>query len=1119
MTVSDQKRAAAKQIFKCVTGVLNGAFDESRCESNACTTAVTEWLGEREQGSDVDTSSFTRACDALTVAISVDAVPPQGLQVLAGLHSQLLKRCNGLRIMDAVAVHVSNTTTPLVHSAEGTYSEASRGAVHGVSGRPSGDASSGATGVLVSPLPEVPAVSSSIASSSYLQSERESAGDSQVLLEQPPPPSEVATPTVLNLSQTPSEAELIQPPITSDCKVVVPVPTPSVAVRPATEARRAAVKLIHSCVTGVMSGAYKKSRCESLECVAASKEWLDDYADSVGLSPEAAADLAFVQACQALALAVGVGAVPIRGLTVLLKSGKACDILLQESIAKRLQWLSENLDKFHSQWEELVEMHAVLQADGFGEGSCIGSQGFLREVGFCPRCVMRAPRCPMCQQCSGAGIKPCTKCSGSGIYMQPCRTCYGTGKGRYPNPNVSRGPDGKLLLPSCQRCQGSGNVQLGDCNHCRGGVVKFTCEACAVQADSPDSMRIPLCTVCIEAVAAETKQQQESDRNRRSQQQSRLADGPPAEGVTIRRSGASDLARLQKVWAERAGNGSVEEAWSIDNPLMIWKFRERKKELERALGKLPDELEAFHGSNANNYLSIVQGGFRSDLRSGQAYGSGEYLAKCPNVSVGYCRGGEYMLVCQVLLGFESFDRKNQTGDHIWVPECQYYVISRPAQVLPRFILKFQSGASHANVKCDELKKILATGNWTTKKAEELLEVPVNRPCLMSRPTATVLWMGLMQCLDDEQLEADVRRFFAEHARSYTEMRVQIVRGTFKKAHVILETPIPRDLVHRLNALPFTEGGKVRTICVDDAHGSPEQKCPKFIAKYCRGQNLRFTHPCWCWHPRRETDGARYTLDSVELGSAKGNEIMESFSASAPFHDGAPRIVSIKSITNRVLSRLHEEYRRYLATKHREEPQVRELYHGTNMNILDMLCTHGLQPPSDCAADDLCPNSGGKGLSTTLCNNDCEYCTEKHEWNRCHMFGLGIYLADLAQKSHRYVSQPVKEAGRLRYKMIICAVLGRAFKVEGHLTCDRAMHDVANVRALNEEDLENMVVPCTAASKAKKDVNADAPAEKSDMLFVQGLGSRCRPGYSVFNSEYVAFHPHQCLPKYEITYEM
>jgi len=82
-----------------------------------------------------------------------------------------------------------------------------------------------------------------------------------------------------------------------------------------------------------------------------------------------------------------------------------------------------------------------------------------------------------------------------------------------------------------------------------------------------------------------------------------------------------------------------------------------------------------------------------------------------------------------------------------------------------------------------------------------------------------------------------------------------------------------------------------------------------------------------------------------------------------------------------------------------------------------------------------------------------------------------------------------------------------------------MHDVANVRALTEEDLGAMVETCTAACGAARDSAADAPAEKSDMLFVQGLGSRCRRGFSVVNSEYIAFHPHQCLPKYEITYDL
>jgi len=338
----------------------------------------------------------------------------------------------------------------------------------------------------------------------------------------------------------------------------------------------------------------------------------------------------------------------------------------------------------------------------------------------------------------------------------------------------------------------------------------------------------------------------------------------PAEGVTIERATASDLALMKKLWQERQGSGEVEAAWSIDNPLRTLKFFERRQELEDLLGRAPDELEGFHGSDPNNYLSIVQGGFRSDLRGtavGQVYGSGEYLAKCPNVSVSYCRGGQYMLVCRLALGVTSSCTKNKDGDHIWVPSCQYYVISSPAQILPIFIVKFKASSFSRELHSTALETALKAGVWSTKQEEKVLALPPTRPCMMSRPTATVLWMGLMYAHNsDDQLAADVRAFLERHAPEYTvDMKVQIVRGTFKKAHAVLTKPIPRELVHQLNAIPFVENGQEHNICVEDAAGSPAQKCPKFIAKYCRGQNLRFTHPCYCWHHRRETETAHFSL--------------------------------------------------------------------------------------------------------------------------------------------------------------------------------------------------------------------------------------------------------------------
>jgi len=255
-------------------------------------------------------------------------------------------------------------------------------------------------------------------------------------------------------------------------------------------------------------------------------------------------------------------------------------------------------------------------------------------------------------------------------------------------------------------------------------------------------------------------------------------------------------------------------------------------------------------------------------------------------------------------------------------------------------------------------------------------------------------------------------------------------------------------------------------------------------------------------------------------------------------------------------------------KHGEEPTVQELYHGTNNNITEILYQHGLQPPSDMQASDSCPISGGKGLCTSLCSNDCVHCTKKHEWGRCHMYGLGIYLADMSQKSHRYIPQPSAQRGKRTYRMIICSVLGKSYEIEGYLTGDRVMHDVTDVRALTEEDMDDMIEqcqPCTSPSNGVgatiagpdgctwgRVVSDDGPnwrlhtgriakkcnegivwfwsaasglsaeaietaADKSDLLYVKGLGSRTRVGYSVVNSEYIAYHPYQCLPMYEIEY--
>jgi len=682
---------------------------------------------------------------------------------------------------------------------------------------------------------------------------------------------------------------------------------------------------------------------------------------------------------------------------------------------------------------------------------------------LCPRCVVRPPVAASCTSCDGSGTAKCPQCQGKGVQFQG---------GRRGGPAQA--------AAACRGCRGGGT------QHCSACVLGRAC-----------------CAQCRGSKASGPPQQQWRHG----------PSAPPSPGVGVKPCGAGELSSLRELWAERGGRGQPLAAWSVDNPLLAWHYAARRRELQQAMGREADELQGFHGSHPDNLLPICTGGFDAKLRSGQVFGSGEYFAKCPTVSEAYCRGGEYMLVCRLSLGVASSTRENSDGDHIWVPEQSYYVISRPHQILPAFIVQFAPEAAPPT-RSAELLRVLSFPSWSTKTEAPREPVPANRPCHMSQPSTNALWMGYLHAhIPDEQLEEDVRSFLSAKAGVEKGVRVQIARGRYKKAHVQLPEEFSRAKVHRLNKETFTEAGVRRTLCIEDAHGSPGQKCPRWIASYCRGQNLRFTHPCWCQHPQRPTEGARFRLVPVALDSAKGNDIATRFERSAPFHDGAPRIVAIHAVENTVLARLHEEYRSYLRQKNREEPASRELYHGTNNSILDIVYQHGLQPPSDVQASEQCPVSGGKGLCTSLCSNKCQHCTKRHEWSRCHMYGLGIYLADMAAKSHRYCSRPEEgPGGRRRYRLAVCEVLGRALELAGHLREGDAMHDVPNVRSL-ADDLEQMVEPHEGGAVCS------APIEQHDLLFVKGLGDRSRAGLSVFNSEYIAFHPHQCLPRYQITYEV
>merc|ERR1719221_1721510 len=233
--------------------------------------------------------------------------------------------------------------------------------------------------------------------------------------------------------------------------------------------------------------------------------------------------------------------------------------------------------------------------------------------------------------------------------------------------------------------------------------------------------------------------------------------------------------------------------------------------------------------------------------------------------------------------------------------------------------------------------------------------------------------------------------------------------------------------------------------------------------------------------------------------------------------GMPRIVAVRRVHNSALERLYEERRGFLHDKHGFAVE-KELWHGTNCKALPELLTHGLQPPSDTRPAEACPRSGGKGLCTTLCGADCPHCTEPHCWDRCHMYGLGVYLADLAQKSHRYVREPgagsaVAEAatplrsaagGSKVYSMIRCRVcLGNPYLIEGNLLRGEAMHDLCWC-----QDPGDALESCAEAWGV---------AKGHDAYYVRGLAGAHKAGLGVHNSEYIIFQPYQILPLYQVDY--
>jgi len=637
---------------------------------------------------------------------------------------------------------------------------------------------------------------------------------------------------------------------------------------------------------------------------------------------------------------------------------------------------------------------------------------------------------------------------------------------------------------------------------------------------------------------------------------------------------------LQARWTEAGGHGQLQGAWQVRNKRLDQLFRASAHNLMHELGKSSDTIDGWHGSSEENVLSIACCGFDPSRRSGQAYGAGEYFAKDPRVSQSYARGGSFMFLCKLLLGAPD-------TDHTWVDQCNYYVVKQRdglVQALPVYVVQFQPSRSALCRQLQALKQHEHEDEGTLQYRQRggQTACPARKDAGMTAAFTRHLWLGwlspkLSRCNDDA-IADDVAEFLEDLPVSEV---IPERNGARIGAFVLLQEPISKTQFQELSRRTYH--GQF-TISVDDQQPcNPRcvgKNCPRLAgpSRYCRGWNIR-GHNAWQWgcpfdHPLhlRPTHGASFAWDDIQPRTAKYDEIQTALQQSGPFHDGMPRLLSVRRVVNRALEEMYEKRRSFLADKHGFALE-KELWHGTNCKVLPELLTHGLQPPSDTEPSDTCPVSGGKNLCTTLCGNGCKHCTKPHMWHRCHMYGYGVYLADLAQKSHRYVREPEMQEIEAQFQEhgLGASIAGLDGTVWGKVVADEGdVWRLASGRIARKENegyrwnwsrgasrsdsksgvrkarrvpvysmlwcrvclgspflIEGNLLSqsamhdycwCQDPSDKLETVPEDWNISHGhDAYYVRGMGGAHRAGLGVLNSEYIVFQPFQVLPLYRVDY--
>jgi len=157
----------------------------------------------------------------------------------------------------------------------------------------------------------------------------------------------------------------------------------------------------------------------------------------------------------------------------------------------------------------------------------------------------------------------------------------------------------------------------------------------------------------------------------------------------------------------------VEAAWRIINPGLERAFAGYQEELKQRQ-KSSDCRMLFHGTSLESAVSITNKGFQLP-RHGGMFGKGLYFADCPLKSWQYVGRPGVMLACNVelgnsmlkrsagcnpssdlrrswaakLIGGRSYDSLTAVDGFLGCVRVPEYVVYRPEQALPRFVLQLR----------------------------------------------------------------------------------------------------------------------------------------------------------------------------------------------------------------------------------------------------------------------------------------------------------------------------------------------------------------------------------------------------------------------------------------------